>query len=67
MPTELLQPDLQQKEEHPVEDSRAVDKTGVAQPQCSRPGVQETTNARPNSIWRRIFEGHEEFLGWTPD
>jgi len=28
----------------------------------------EQPKARPvKSLWRRIFEGHEEFLGWTPD
>ncbi len=19
------------------------------------------------ALWRRVFEGHQEFLGWTPD
>jgi len=67
MPTELVHPGLAEGEERLAEDSRAVNETGVAQTPCSRPGVQETTNPRPRSIWRKIFEGHEEFLGWTPD
>lgn len=67
MPTELLQPDLQEKEQHLAEDSRVVSETEVAQNLCSRPAVQETASSQPKSIWRKIFEGHEEFLGWTPD
>lgn len=28
---------------------------------------QKAVSNKPQSIWSKIFEGHEEMLGWTPD
>ncbi len=28
---------------------------------------QKDAKPKRKSLWREIFEGHEEFLGWTPD
>ena len=65
MPAELL--------EHEAELSKLPGK--VSEPAAVRraavnSGDQQTTNqgtADKKSIWREIFEGHEEMLGWTPD
>ena len=59
MPAELL--------EKPVEveaASREIPKSASVQ----RPGLAASEAAESNkSLWRKVFEGREEFLGCTPD
>jgi hypothetical protein len=64
MPAELLE-----KEAEVAEVPRNISE-GVAVPQTVVSTAQETADQRilgKKSIWREIFEGHQEFLGWTPD
>ncbi len=56
MPAELLERPIE------VED---VSREPVVQRSVANP--KAATPQPPKTIWRKIFEGHEEFLGWTPE
>ncbi|MFY9979763.1 MAG: hypothetical protein WA252_01065 [Candidatus Sulfotelmatobacter sp.] len=59
MPAELLEKPVEAEET-----SREIPKATSAQ----RPGLAAGEAAESNrSLWRKVFEGHEEFLGCTPD
>jgi hypothetical protein len=59
MPAQLLEKPIAVEET-----SREIPKSASLQ----RPGLAASEGAEPNkSLWRKIFEGHEEFLGCTPD
>jgi len=55
MPAELL--------EKPVE----VEEMPREIPKAFATGAVEKEAATGKSLWRKVFEGHEEFLGCTPD
>jgi len=62
MPAELLE-----KEAEVAEVPGKISERGAV-PQTAASTVEERPDqAAKKSIWRTIFEGHEEFLGWTPD
>ena len=56
MPADLLEPPV---EETAVEDLSAA--------QTNKEALKKSAPPTPKSIWRDIFEGHDEFLGWTPE
>jgi len=67
MPVELLE-----KEVEVAEVARDIPRIGAVQQSAVRTPDQQTkdqnaTGKKPQSIWHKIFEGHEEMLGWTPD
>jgi len=59
MSTELL--------EKPIDITQASHSkdTGAPTPIGADPLSPKAEQVQP--VWRRIFEGREEFLGWTPD
>jgi hypothetical protein len=60
MPTDLLE---QIEIEQPSRDSAR----NAAQENGPERKNQKTPGTPRKSIWRKIFEGHQEFLGLTPD
>jgi hypothetical protein len=60
MPAELLERPVV-VEEVPPEIPKA---TAIGQPIAT---LVEKDAAPEKSLWRKIFEGHEKFLGCTPD
>lgn len=61
MPAEILEKpaDVEELSGQIVKDTTAV--------RVNRPTIEQPPAEPAKSLWRRIFEGHEEFLGWTPD
>ncbi len=65
MPAELLE-----QEAEVAEVPREISKPGTVQQTAVNTVEPQTASQRTagkKSIWREIFEGHEDLLGWTPD
>ena len=64
MPADLLEKAAEVEEpSQEVSTARPVDPRSV-----SEAGKQKVESPRPTkNLARKIFEGHEEFLGWTPE
>lgn len=61
MPADLLQP--QTEVDQPSRESAgSADQENIADSRH-----QKSHGIPRKTIWRKIFEGHEEFLGLTPD
>jgi hypothetical protein len=59
MSTELL--------EKPIDITQAGHCKDTGAPASIGASHLEPNAKQVQSVWRRIFEGREEFLGWTPD
>lgn len=76
MPTDLLEKPVTVEDAPPAvrkPRSAVTDVLGNGR-RAVRPPVSETSEHKPSNLQqririllRKIFEGHEEFLGWTPD
>jgi len=64
MPAELLE-----QEAEIVETPEKISGVGAVSQVAVKTVGQPTTQkaAGKKTVWREIFEGHEDLLGWTPD
>ena len=60
MPTELLEKVAEVEE--PVKEVATIQSSAL-----SASETRAKSAVSRGTIWRKIFEDHEEFLGWTPD
>ncbi|GEM_PF-5507796 len=58
MPADLMEP--------PVEEA-AIEDLEKSAAQTNKEAPKKSAPPTPKSVWRDIFEGHDEFLGWTPE